>query len=110
MLSAELLKVQWPSDDDVTNYTLETLFYPERHQKDEERMIPDYPKIHQELARKGVTPSLLWTGYCIAAAVAGKRPYMSTQFYDNYRKWARVTKATMRIQHKPGDSMEVDWL
>lgn len=106
---AELLKVQWPLDDDVTNYTLETLFYPERHQKDEERMIPDYPKIHQELARKGVTLSLLWTEYCVAAAAAGKKPYMSTQFNDNYRKWARVTKATMRIQHKPGDSMEVDW-
>ena len=34
---------------------------------------------------------------------------MSTQFNDNYRKWARITKATMRIQHKPGDKMEVDW-
>ena len=26
-----------------------------------------------------------------------------------YRKWARVTKATMRIQHKPRDAMQVDW-
>jgi len=34
---------------------------------------------------------------------------MSTQFGDNYHKWARVTKATMRIHHKPGDTMEVDW-
>ena len=34
---------------------------------------------------------------------------MSTQFNDNYRKWARITKATMRIQHKPGDEMEADW-
>ena len=34
---------------------------------------------------------------------------MSTQFGDKYRKWARITKATMRITHKPGDAMEVDW-
>ena len=34
---------------------------------------------------------------------------MSTQFGDKYRKWARVTKATIRIQHKPGDSIDVDW-
>ena len=34
---------------------------------------------------------------------------MSTQFNDNYHKWARVSKATMRIPHKPGDTMEVDW-
>lgn len=43
------------------------------------------------------------------ANAAGKIPYMSTQFNDNYHKWARVTKATMRIQHKLGDAMEVDW-
>lgn len=34
---------------------------------------------------------------------------MTTQFGDKYRKWAQVTKATMRIHHKPGDVMEVDW-
>ena len=39
----------------------------------------------------------------------GKKPYMFTQFGEKYRKWARVTKATMRIQHKPGDAIEVDW-
>ena len=34
---------------------------------------------------------------------------MSTQFGERYRRWARITKATMRIQHKPGDAMQVDW-
>ena len=34
---------------------------------------------------------------------------MYTQFCDKYRKWARLTKATMRISHKPGDAMQVDW-
>lgn len=34
---------------------------------------------------------------------------MTTQFGDKYRKWARVTKATMRIHHKPGDALQVDW-
>lgn len=109
LVLADHLKVHWPLDDDVTNYTLETLFYPERRQQEKDRLIPDYPKIHRELAKKGVTLSLLWTEYCMEAAAAGKNPYMSTQFNDNYRKWARITKATMRIHHKPGDSMEVDW-
>lgn len=106
---AELLNIKWPLDDDVTNHTLESLFYPERKKASEGRMLPDYPKIHQELAKKGVTLTLLWTEYCAEAVAAGKQPYMSTQFNDNYRKWARVTKATMRIHHKPGDTMEVDW-
>lgn len=34
---------------------------------------------------------------------------MTTQFGDKYRAWARITKATMRIHHKPGDAMQVDW-
>ena len=103
------LHVCWPLDDDVTNADLEAMFYPGRNKSDEDRLIPDYPKIHRELAKKGVTLTLLWTEYCLEASAAGKKPYMSTQFNDNYRKWARITKATMRIQHKPGDEMEVDW-
>ena len=106
---AEALQIKWPLDDDVSNHTLESILYPERHKQDEERLLPDYPRIHRELAKKGVTLTLLWTEYCMEAQNAGKKPYMSTQFNDNYHKWARVTKATMRIQHKPGDTMEVDW-
>lgn len=103
------LHVCWSLDDDVTNADLEAMFYPGRNKSDEDRLIPDYPKIHRELAKKGVTLTLLWTEYCLEASAAGKKPYMSTQFNDNYRKWVRITKATMRIQHKPGDEMEVDW-
>ena len=106
---AEALRVRWPLTDDVTNQSLQALFYPGRNKQNEERMIPDYPKIHTELAKKGVTLTLLWTEYCSEARAAGKIPYMSTQFGDNYRKWARITKATMRITRKPGDTMEVDW-
>ena len=36
-------------------------------------------------------------------------PIYVTQFCDKYRWWARTTKATMRIHHKPGDAMQVDW-
>lgn len=106
---ARVLKISWPLDDDVSNDDLEDMLYPDRKAKDENRLVPDYPKIHRELAQKGVTLTLLWTEYCAEAAAAGKIPYMSTQFNDNYRKWAKVSKATMRIHRKPGDTMEVDW-
>lgn len=106
---AGALKISWPLDDEVSNADLEEMLYPDRKSKNENRLIPDYPKIHRELAQKGVTLTLLWTEYCAEAVAAGKSPYMSTQFNDNYRKWARVSRATMRIQRKPGDTMEVDW-
>lgn len=106
---AAALKICWPLEDTVSNANLETLLYPERVQKSSDRMLPDFPKIHNELAKKGVTLSLLWTEYCAEAAAAGKVPYMSTQFNDLYHKWAQASKATMRIQRKPGDTFEVDW-
>ena len=59
------LHVCWPLDDDVTNQSLESLFYPGRNKDNEERLMPDYPKIHRELAKKGVTLTLLWTEYCL---------------------------------------------
>lgn len=69
----------------------------------------NYEYIHRELSKKGVTLTLLWQEYCEAAYANGETPYMSTQFGDKYRRWARITKATMRVTHKPGDTMQVDW-
>ncbi len=70
---------------------------------------PDFAYIHKELSKKGVTLTLLWQEYCEKCRTNGQQPYMSTQFGDKYRRWACVTKATMRITHKPGDAMQVDW-
>jgi len=46
---AKALKIKWPLDDDVTNSALEFLLYPDRKEKDQNRMIPDFPKIHRNL-------------------------------------------------------------
>jgi transposase len=92
----------------MTDRSLQALFYPERVKKSD-RKEPDYQYIHKELAKDGVTLTLLWSEYCEACSAEGLVPYMSTQFGDMYRKWAMVTKATMRIKHKPGNSIMVDW-
>lgn len=70
---------------------------------------PDFNYIHRELAKSGVTLRLLWNEYCDSCRLAGEIPYMYTQFCLYYREWAERTKATMRIHHKPGEKMEVDW-
>lgn len=99
----------WPLSDDVTNAELEQLLFPNKHKASSQYAEPDYPYIHRELARSGVTLSLLWEEYCAKCQETGQKPYMSTQFGERYRRWARITGATMRIQHKPGDAMQVDW-
>lgn len=74
-----------------------------------EYLEPDFAYIHAELSRPKGTLTLLWNEYRRKGESLVKKPYMTTQFGDKYRKWARVTKATMRIHHKPGDAIEVDW-
>jgi len=98
----------WPLDDAMTDRELFALFFPERASRSD-RKEPDYQYIHNELAKDGVTLTLLWNEYCTSCYEEGTIPYMSTQFCDKYRKWARLTKATMRIKHKPGNAVMVDW-
>lgn len=106
---AEKNCVNWPLDDSITNSELEKLFYPERKTAGSHYAEPNYDYIHKELSKKGVTLTLLWQEYCEHAYANGETPYMSTQYGDKYRRWARATKATMRVTHKPRDTMQVDW-
>ena len=99
--AADRLKITWPLDNDVTNAELETLLFPNKHKVESIYAEPDYAYIHRELAKPGVTLTLLREEYCRTCHESGRTPYMSTQFGDKYRKWARITKATMRITHKP---------
>ena len=98
----------WPLEDAMTDRALQALFYPERANR-MDRKEPDYQYIHNELAKDNVTLSLLWSEYCESCRTDGTVPYMSTQFCDKYRRWAKSTKATMRIKHKPGNAIMVDW-
>lgn len=110
VLAAAVQKnIVWPFDADITNSELEALLFPNKHKSESSYAEPDYAYIHKELAKPGVTLTLLWEEYCRICHESGHTPYMSTQFGYKYRKWARITKATMRISHKPGDAMEVDW-
>ena len=106
---AQELHITWPLDDDVTNEALDELLYGRHESSPTPYAVINYEYIHQQLSRKGVTLTLLWQEYCEAAYANGETPYMSTQFGDKYRRWARITKATMRVAHKPGDTMQVDW-
>jgi transposase len=71
--------------------------------------IPDWNCVHREMAKSGVTLSLLWEEYCEQCWQSKEIPYKKSQFYKHYSDFVQKTKATMRIAHKPGEIMEVDW-
>ena len=109
IIAAQAAGVSWPLEDDVTNEDISEILFPGKYAMASPYTVPDYEWIHRELARMGVTLTLLWSEYCVKVRDTGGVPYMYTQFCEKYRRWARVTKATMRITHKPGDAMQVDW-
>lgn len=113
--AAEVIKLaeehglEWPLPDSLTNEDLQQIFYPGKgiHKG---RKLPDYEYIFNELAKPGVTMTLLWSEYCAQCESEGLIPYQHTQFNDKYRAFASSKKATLRIKRKPGEIMEVDWV
>jgi transposase len=98
----------WPIDETLSNEDIKKLLYPERSTLPGRKM-PDYEYIHKELAKPGVTLSLLWAEYCETCMAEQQIPYQHTQFNDKYHAFAASQKSTLRIKRKPGEIMEVDW-
>jgi len=101
--------LSWPIPDALTDKDIEQLLYPNRRAK-EGRKLPDFEYIYNELAKPGVTLSLLWAEYCVQCSQEHAIPYQHTQFNEKYHAYAASKKATLRIKRKPGELMEVDWV
>jgi transposase len=105
---ADELGIIWPLPGNLEDKALEAELFGSR-QTTSKRKQPDYERIHRELSRSGVTLSLLWNEYCEACRLEGSLPMMYTQFCFHYHQYAVIHKATLRIEHKPGERIEVDW-
>lgn len=92
----------------LTNKELSNLIYPKGEPKTGYKM-PDYEYVHKEMSKSGTNLTLLWLEYCDKCREAGEIPYKSTQFNKYYSDYVNKTKATMHINRKPGELMEVDW-
>ena len=106
---AEEHGLEWPLPDSLTNEDIQQIFYPGKGIRQGYK-TPDYEFIFNELAKPGVTMTLLWSEYCSQCEAEGLLPYQHTQFNDKYHAYASATKATLRIKRKPGEIMEVDWV
>jgi len=105
---AEQHGLSWPLPDDLDDTQIQKLMFPEKFIS-EERNLPDMDYIHKEMAKSGVTLSLLWSEYVYKCRSEGTIPYSYRQFCRAYSGFAMTNKATMRIRRKPGEILEVDW-
>jgi len=68
---------------------------------------PDYGRLHQELRRKGMTLMLLWEEH--RADYADCQTYAYPQFCENYRRFAKQLKRSMRQIHRAGEKLFIDY-
>ena len=96
----------WPDVQACDEITLERrlLAAPQRPRS---HVQPDYGRAHQELRRKGMTLMLLWEEY--RADHAEDQTYSYSQYCDNYRRFAKQLKRSMRQIHRAGEKLFIDF-
>lgn len=103
---AQQVGVRWPLDPDMDEKKLEALLFPEKASRGSAlKPLPDFPAMHKELKRKGVTLFLLWEEY------KGVYPegYGYSQFCDLYARFRKTQDVCLRQQYYGGDKMFVDY-
>ena len=100
--------LQWPLPESLSDRALAEKLFPSAPGKPVFK-VPDYAQVHREMQRHGVTLTLLWLEYCDQCKAEGTIPYQSTQFNKYYNDYLNQITATMHLNHKPGDIMQVDW-
>ena len=68
---------------------------------------PDYGRIHQELRRKGMTLMLLWEEH--RTQHPGQTIHSYSQFCENYRRYAKRLKRSLRQIHRAGEKLFIDY-
>jgi transposase len=103
---AQQAGLHWPLPADMGEDTLYELLFP-RMPSPDSRVVPcpDWSLVHTELRKKSVTLRLLWVEY----REAHPEGYGYSQFCALYRKWAKCLKPSMRLFHKGGEKVFVDY-
>ena len=103
------MHLSWPLDENLTDATLETLMFPKESKISKQKRMPDF-KLHPEgVAPQRVNKKLLWTEYLEECRQSGDEPLMYSQFCYYIQQDEQKRCATMHINRKPGEQIEVDW-
>lgn len=100
--------LSYPLPKEMSDKKLAEILFPPPPGKIKYKM-PDYEYVYREMQKKGVTLNLLWLEYCDRCRSSGEVPYQSTQFNKYYGDFLVKKNATMHLNHKPGEIMQVDW-
>ena len=101
--------IGWPLPEELSETELEQRLFAEPRRlagNERPRVLPDWPQVHQQMRRKGVTLMLLWQEY---KEQHPERGYHYSQFAHLYRQWRGTLDVVMRQTHKAGEKLFVDY-
>jgi transposase len=102
---AKQCNLTYPLPAGMTETALEAQLYPPAAPSSLSRPDPDWPAVHREMRRKGVTLDLLWQEY------KAEHPdgYRYSGFCAHYRQWVGRLSVSLRQTHAPGEKLFVDY-
>jgi transposase len=95
----------WPLPEGLSEEDLERRLFPRVPVSVRKESEPNWSEIHRELRKKGITRQLLWEEYRQGAP----RGYHYSQFCERYRRWTKTLAPVLRMVHKAGEKMFVDY-
>ena len=99
--------LSWPLPEGLSEEELESRLFPlgpDTSRKEAAAEL-DWALIHSELRKKGVTRQLLWEEYRLGFP----RGYSYSQYCERYRRWTKILNPVLRMPHKAGEKMFVDY-
>lgn len=98
--------LSWPLPERLSDAELERRLYPPLSQvPSNERPVPDWAWVHEELRRPGVTLQLLWEEY----RALHPEGFGYSWFCAHYQAWADQLDLVMRQTHKAGEKLFIDY-
>lgn len=109
MERAKELGISWLLDKSDTDAVLAEKFFLSVKQVKSNKRMPDYVYNHKELFRNGGSKKFLWTEYMEDCRANDEEPFMYSKFCYHIQQDEQKRCATMHINRKHGEQVEVDW-
>ena len=98
-------ELTWPIPEDMPDTELQEGIYSEKPLKGKEDILPDVQYIQEELTRPHMTLELLWKEY----AQDNPEGLSRSSFYRHYQKYRKGLSISMKVIHKGGEKVFVDY-